>query len=131
MQCKIDHTLEDAIPRALCRVCSGRTPLNTTLAPGVRAKITADLGPAAQARYELKQKRKLRAEVKAWRGRIEAMERSHVDPRDIAKAQETLARLKRTCIWWLKMGPLTTAGSACETRAPWILEWWSRFWKGN
>jgi phytoene dehydrogenase-like protein len=92
MECKIDHTLAGAIPRVLCRICTPRTadPTRAPRTPGAPATITADLGPAAQARYEQKQKRKLRAEVKAWRARIETMERCRIDPRDIAKAKETL-----------------------------------------
>ena len=95
MTCKIDHTLEGMIPKVICRACNpglaSRTPAPPA-APGLRPPVTADLGPAAQARYNSKVKRKLRAEVKAWRERIEAMERSHIDPRDIAKAQATLRK---------------------------------------
>ena len=90
MKCKIDHALAGSIPVAICRAC---TPgFGKARAPGTpRAPaITADLGPAAQKRYEQKQKRKLRAEVKAWRDRIETMERCRIDPRDIAKARATL-----------------------------------------
>ena len=91
--CKIDHTIEGTIPVFMCRVCNPGFAGVARAAPTAGVpKITADLGPKAQARYNSKMKRKLRAEVKAWRERIEAMERSRIDPRDIAKAQETLRK---------------------------------------
>ena len=91
MRCKIDHKLEGAIPRKLCRICSPRAgALRAPRTPGAPAKITADLGPAAQARYEQKQKRKLRAEVKVWRERVEAIERYTTTGPALDRARETL-----------------------------------------
>jgi hypothetical protein len=95
MECKIDHTADGAIPISICRVCNPAFALLARFEPalGIPAeKFVADLSPEATVRYERKLKRRLRAEVKAWRERIEAMERSRIDPRDIKKAKETLRK---------------------------------------
>jgi hypothetical protein len=92
MECKIDHTADGAIPISICRVCNPAFALLARFEPAPAPEIKADLSPDAQIRYERKLKRRLRDEVKAWRERIEAMERSRIDPRDIKKAKETLRK---------------------------------------
>lgn len=92
MECKIDHTAEGAIPASICRVCNPLLAVLKRFEPTAPAPIVADVSPEAAIRYERKIKRRLRAEVKAWRSRIEAMERSRIDPRDIKKAQEALRK---------------------------------------
>jgi RNase H-fold protein (predicted Holliday junction resolvase) len=90
MECKIDHNADDAIPVCLCRVCTPQKFAIGSREVTLTEKIDHDL--QASQRYERKIKRRLRAEVKAWRERIEAMERSRIDPRDIKKAKETLRK---------------------------------------
>ncbi len=88
MICKIDHTLDGAIPRDLCVICS---PRERQWVQGI-AEATSRAVTDQALRYDRKVIRRLKTEVKAWRERIEAMERSRIDPRDIKKAQETLRK---------------------------------------
>lgn len=88
MKCTIKHT-GDSIPEFLCRAC--HPELNAS-AP-IRATADDASHDDAQAeRYNRKQKRRLRAEVKTWRNRVDLMHKHNIDPRDIAKAEATLRK---------------------------------------
>jgi hypothetical protein len=93
MECKIDHTLEGAIPVAICRVCNPIHPLATTplVAKAPMAGATGATGAQVE-RYDRKVKRKLRAEVKAWRERVAAIERYTMAGPALMKARETLRK---------------------------------------
>lgn len=97
MQCKIDHTLEGAIPQALCVICSPR-PATAAPATGWMGHVTnAEPAPAAGAtgpdsHYDRKVKRALKAEVKAWRERVEAIERHTMAGPALKRARETLRK---------------------------------------
>jgi hypothetical protein len=92
MECKIDHTLENAIPEGLCIACHPR-PLAAVREYTRRDVVEADQQLAKRAElYDRKVKRKLKAEVKAWRERVEALERHTMAGPALAKARETLRK---------------------------------------
>jgi hypothetical protein len=104
MECKIDHTLDGAIPKALCCMCTPRQTASQIIkASSLSATmkrldtnpepVLAGVTGAAIVHYDRKVKRQLKAEVKAWRERVEAMERRYkpADPA-LMKARETLRK---------------------------------------
>lgn len=72
--CKVPHTGDDAMPVALCRVCTPRetkAPVRDPALEQSRFVQNADIADK-MAKRNL---RKLRADVKRWRDRIELMEK--------------------------------------------------------
>lgn len=93
MKCKIDHEEDGAIPKILCATCNPRVTISPPKEDWPPPEEDSDSRiEEARDRLERKAKRRLRAEVKMWRSRIEAMNRTHTDPRDIAKAEAILTR---------------------------------------
>ena len=91
MECKIDHTLDGAIPQALCLRCNPRPVAEThPFAAAIDSAAAGATGP--DSHYDRKVKRKLKAEVKAWRERVEAIERHTMTGPALLKARETLRK---------------------------------------
>ena len=110
MDCKIDHTLDGAIPLALCCVCSPR-PATAARYADVNAHMpdgslsasrfvagcdlldqpaTGATGP--DSHYDRKVKRKLKAEVKHWRERVEYLEGHSITSRTLTRARDILRK---------------------------------------
>ncbi len=93
MNCKIDHTLDGAIPKALCVICSPRNfvpVLSSAPVAEPTAGATGATGP--DSHYDRKVKRKLKAEVKHWRERVEALERHTMTGATLTRARDILRK---------------------------------------
>jgi hypothetical protein len=94
MMCKIDHTLEGAIPVILCRACNpGKfTKAKTVPTQAQAAEVASTLADHAE-RMERRQRRKLRAESKRLQDEIDKI--AGHNPPATAKIQAVLDGVNR------------------------------------
>jgi hypothetical protein len=90
MTCKIDHTLDDAIPKALCRTCTPRAVASPV--PPTQPADTSSIA-VQQERFDKRQKRKLKAEAKRLQTEINKI--NGRNPQATAKIQAALDLVNR------------------------------------
>jgi hypothetical protein len=92
MECKIDHTLDGVIPAVLCRRCNPHDGPRVRFETSHAAPVAPAATDAQTERYDRKIKRRLRAEVKAWRERVAAIERYTMTGPALERARDTLRK---------------------------------------